>query len=169
MAGHLWLVGMMGSGKSCTATVLGERFGLDVIDTDSEISRRTGCSIAQLWGERGEEAFRSMESAAVDRAAAGPPTVISTGGGAVLADGNIAAMRESGSVVWLAAGVEVLAGRVGNGAGRPLLEEGSAASDLERILSQRRDRYASVADLIVVTDDLSVAETADRIEAWWSR
>ena len=169
MERHLWLVGMMGSGKTATARTLAQRLGTAVIDTDAEVARRTGCSIAQLWGERGEEAFRDMESATIARVAGDEAgAVVATGGGAVLSDDNVAAMRRRGAVVWLSGSPETLAQRVGDGSGRPLLERGATPSDLARILFERKDRYAGAADLIVVTDGVTVGGTADRIEAWWT-
>ena len=165
---HLWLTGMMGSGKSAAARTLGGRWTAETFDTDTEVSTRTGGSIAQLWGERGEQAFREMESAAVHRLATRAPAIIATGGGAVLDPDNVAAMRRSGRVVWLSADPSILSERVGNGAGRPLLDVDASEGALARILGDRAERYAAAADLVVDTDGLSVAQTADRIEAWWN-
>ena len=78
---HLWLIGMMGSGKTATARALGGRWHVEAIDTDTEVMSKTGCSIAQLWGERGEQAFRDIEAAAVRRIAERRPAVIATGAG----------------------------------------------------------------------------------------
>jgi shikimate kinase len=168
MTGHLWLIGMMGSGKSTIAALLGARLGRPVVDIDTVIEARLGCSIPQLWGERGERAFRDLESAAVDRVAAGVPAVIATGGGVVLDPASVERMRTTGSIVWLTASPPVLRSRVGSGSGRPLLETDDPGLRLEAILASRRDLYAGAADLTVDTDDASAAETADRIEAWWN-
>lgn len=165
---HLWLIGMMGSGKTAVASELGSRWGVDIIDTDEEVSERTGCSIAQLWGERGERAFREMESASVRRLADRAPAVIATGGGVVLDEDNVKAMRASGKVVWLAASPESLSARVGDGSGRPLLDVDASPRRLAEILDERRERYEAAADLVVETTDDEIGETADRIEAWWN-
>ena len=122
MSNHLWLIGMMGSAKSAVRSRLALRLGRTHYDTDTEVASRTGCSIAELWGEQGEAAFRSMEAAAIDRLADADAAVISTGGGAVLNEHNVAQMRKSGFVVWLSAPPEVLARRVGDGTKRPLLD-----------------------------------------------
>ena len=104
----LWLVGMMGAGKSVVGRRSADRIGVDFVDVDSEITSRLGCSIAQLWEERGEQAFRDIEAAEVSRIAArGRPAIVAAGGGAVLAEGNVAAMRASGMVVWLDAPASV--------------------------------------------------------------
>lgn len=166
---HLWLVGMMGSGKTAVGERVARRIGAPFVDTDGEVASRTGCTVAQLWGERGEKAFRAMESAAVGRIATGPPVVVATGGGAVLDDQNREVMAATGRVVWLSASPTALAARVGDAAGRPLLEDGATAERMEELLTRRRPLYESVADLTVDTtsDDVDVVVT--RIEAWWRR
>lgn len=168
MEEHLWLIGMMGSGKTATARALGKRWGVAAIDTDAQVMERTGCSIAQLWGERGEAAFRAMESAALLRLAAGDPAVISTGGGVVLDPSNTEAMQGSGRIVWLSVSPGVLSRRVGDGSGRPLLDRDASEAALRGILEQRSAVYASAADLTIDATELTVDETADRIEAWWN-
>ncbi len=167
MANHLWLIGMMGSGKSAVGSRLAARIGVRLIDTDAEVSRRTGCSIAQLWGERGEAAFRTMESAAVAKAAADDAAVIATGGGVVLDPANVAAMRRSGTVVWLTASPEILAVRAGPDAARPLLGDDPSPSRLARLLEERSPLYAAAADHVVETESASIEDVAEQIEELW--
>lgn len=166
MESHVWLVGMMGSGKSATARALADRLGVAVIDTDAEVARKTGCSVAELWGERGEEAFRSLEAATVAAVARGGPAVVATGGGVVLDDANVVRMRDSGRVVWLRADTEVLAARVGKRRSRPLLRDADPVERLSAIAAERAERYAAAADFEVDTSGMTVDESADRIEAW---
>jgi shikimate kinase len=165
---HLWLIGMMGSGKTATARALGRRWGVPAIDTDAEVMERTGCSIARLWGERGESAFRTMESAALLRVAAADPAVVSTGGGVVLDPSNTEAMHRSGRIVWLSVSPSVLSLRVGDGSGRPLLDLDASEAALRDILDERSAVYSAAADLTIDATELTVDETADRIEAWWN-
>ncbi len=167
MADHLWLIGMMGSGKSAVGSRVAAHFGVRFIDTDAEVSRRTGCSIAQLWGTRGEAAFRAMESAAVAQAAGGDAAVIATGGGVVLDPANVAAMRGSGTVVWLTAPPETLAARAGSGASRPLLADDPSPSRLALLLEERSSLYAAAADHVVETGSVSLDDVAERIEELW--
>lgn len=168
MTNHLWLIGMMGSGKSAVGRLLAVRLGRTHYDTDAEVVSRTGCSIAQLWGEQGEAAFRSMESAAIDRLVDEDAAVISTGGGAVLAENNVAQMRKSGFVVWLQAPPEVLIGRVGDGTKRPLLEGIPTQTRLAAILHERAGEYAAAADGVVSTADVPPETVAERIEELWN-
>ncbi len=158
----------MGSGKTATAGALGARWEVDVVDTDAEVTARTGCSIAQLWGERGEAAFREIESATIQRLKDRSPAVIGTGGGVVLDAANVVAMRTSGRVVWLGAEPAVLSARVGDGSIRPLLDVDSSEERLGEILRERTTLYAAAAHLVVDTTKITVEATVDRIEEWWN-
>lgn len=167
----LWLVGMMGAGKSAVGHGLARKHGLPFIDIDAEIADRTGSSIADLWTDQGEEAFRDLESAVVkliaERAAHGETAVVATGGGVVLAAANRELMQSHGVVVWLTASPAVLATRVGDGRGRPLLDGGDALATLESLLDARRHHYEAAADFVIDTDDHDVDEIINRVEAAW--
>ncbi len=165
---HLWLIGMMGAGKSSAGRHVADALDLRFVDLDDTISARMGCSIAQFWGERGEAAFRQLEAAALNEAAAGAPAVIATGGGVVLDPDNVATMRASGRVLWLRGTVASLTTRVGADSTRPLLAEQDPEATLGRILEERTDRYEAACDTQLDTDDLTVGEVAKRIEAWWN-
>ena len=168
MGGHFWLIGMMGSGKTAVGSRLAVRLDRGFVDVDHHVADRMGCSIAQLWGEGGEAAFRDLETAAIDRIADGPAAVIATGGGAILNPVNVARMRATGHVVWLSASVETLEHRVGHGTGRPLLLDGDTGDRLAAILADRVPQYADAADLRVETDGLTANTVTDHIEAWWN-
>ena len=110
-------------------------------------------------------AFRAAETEVLRRACARTvPVVVSVAGGALLRPENRALVRASGRVVWLRARVETLARRVGDGAGRPLLDDDPAAA-LRTLEAVRRPLYAEVADEIIDVDDLSPEEVATRIVA----
>ena len=164
---HLWLIGMMGSGKSAVGAAAAKRLGLPFVDTDEEVASRTGSSIAQLWGERGEQAFRDMETAAIRRAAQDQPSVVATGGGVVLSDDNVEAMRSTGVVAWLEASPAVLASRVRPGPSRPLLSDTGSEADLVALLGERETKYREAADHVVSTDGRSVAAVASEVEGLW--
>lgn len=120
----LWLVGMMGSGKTTVGETVVRRLGLVFIDTDSHIESENQRSIAVIWETEGENAFRDLESELLVRlGSTGQDCVVATGGGVVLRPGNIAVMRETGTVVWLTAEPGELVGRVSGSPSRPLLRE----------------------------------------------
>jgi shikimate kinase len=165
---HLWLIGMMGSGKSAVGAAVASRLGVAFVDTDAVVVDHIGAAIDELWERNGEDAFRREEAAAVAEVARGPMAVIATGGGAVVDPANVAAMKNSGAVVWLRAGAETLSRRVGDGDGRPLLAGAVPLERLRSILEERSAAYEAAADMVIDTDDLPAEEIADRIESWWN-
>jgi shikimate kinase len=161
---HLVLVGLMGSGKTTVARVVAERLGRDVIDTDALIEDATGRTVREIFADDGEDAFRSIETAALRDALARPaPAVIAAAGGVVLRDENRAALRDANArVVWLCATPAALVERVSSGAHRPLLDDDPAGT-LQRMYDDRHELYREVADAIVLVDHRSVAEVVEAV------
>lgn len=163
----LWLVGMMGSGKSTSGRLAADSLDVAFFDTDEEVASSAGRPVADVWEELGEPSFREMESGAIRRLA-GENAVISTGGGVVLDHGNREVMKTSGSVIWLRCPPEVLASRLQGSSGRPLLDgEPDLAAAIGVVLGRRSAAYSEVADFEIDTSLLSVAEVAARIEGLW--
>jgi shikimate kinase len=156
---RLLLVGMMGSGKTTVGSLAAQRLGWPHLDSDAEVEEATGRSVPEIFATDGEPAFRAAESAALVRALALEPVVVSVAGGAVLDAENRRLIASSGTVVWLRADVATLADRVGDGAGRPLLD-----GDTERALAEldavRRLLYAQLADEVVDVDDKTPEQAA---------
>ncbi|HMK99080.1 MAG TPA: shikimate kinase [Acidimicrobiales bacterium] len=167
MPERLVLVGMMGAGKSTVGRLLAERLGRVFVDVDDEIVRLAGGSVADIF-DSGERDFRDLERQCLRGALdADADVVVAAGGGAVLDADNRARMRLAGTVVWLRATPATLSERVGDGSGRPLLEntdEGGLAV-LNRLSAERAALYEEVAHAVVDTDGLSTAEVADRVLA----
>ena len=163
---RILLVGMMGSGKTTVGRLLARRLGWRHVDSDTQVEAATGRGVAQIFAEEGEAAFRVQEARALAEALASPdPSVVSVAGGAVLDANNRALIRDAGCVVWLRARPGTLAGRVGSGAGRPLLER-DPAGNLARLDAVRRPLYEEVADHAVDVDDLAPEKVVDLIAAW---
>ena len=152
---NLWLIGMMGSGKTSVGEGAAAARRMPFVDVDRLVEKRAGRSIPDIFRQDGEDAFRRLETAEVLRlaeaaAGRGAGRVIATGGGAVLDERSAAAMRRTGAVVWLDAPPSVLAGRAEAG-GRPLLGgpgSGGIARTAERlsaILEERRPLYEGAA------------------------
>jgi shikimate kinase len=163
--GTIWLVGMMGAGKSAVGARLAERLGLRFVDTDAEIEREAGASVAELFEREGEEGFRARERAAV-AAVAGQRAVVALGGGAVAQPGARERLAACGTLVWLRARPETLAARVCEQAEeRPLLK-GLAPSErrerLAKLLTEREPHYAA-ATVVVDTDAPSADAIADQL------
>jgi shikimate kinase len=160
---HVVLVGLMGAGKSTVGALLAEALGRPFVDTDAVVEAIAHRTVAEIFAEGGEPAFRALERTAVADVCASPdPLVIACGGGAVLDADNRAALTRSGIVVWLRATPEHLAARVGDGADRPLLARGATVDALARLADTRAAAYEAVADVAVDTDDLAPPDVAAR-------
>jgi shikimate kinase len=155
---RILLVGMMGAGKTTAGRRVAGHLGWDYLDSDADVERETGWTVPELFARRGEQAFRDAEADSLRRACAGTaPVVVSVAGGAVLRPENRELLRSCGRVIWLRARPETLASRVGDGAGRPLLDDDPGAA-LIALDAVRRPLYAEVADETIDVDDLSPAE-----------
>lgn len=163
MAERVLLVGMMGAGKTTVGSRLARRLGWRMLDSDAEVERRTGRSVADIFRDEGEASFRAEEAQVLARAVTSDTAVVvSVAGGAVLDGANRRRIREGGTVVWLRCRPDVLARRVGEGAGRPLLGCDPRGT-LARLDARRRPLYAEVADLVIDVDTLPVRDIVDRI------
>jgi len=154
MSRSICLSGMMGAGKTTVAEVLGRRLGRSVVDTDREIERWTDRSVAEIFAEGGEAAFRDLDRQVVVEVSRIPALVVALGGGTVLRDDTVADLLLSGVIVHLDVPVDVLAERLAPGREhRPILRPGPDAPPLhevvQEVLGARRARYADVADLLV--------------------
>jgi len=159
------LVGMMGAGKTTVGRALARRRGWDFVDSDAQIEASTGRTVAEIWASDGEPAFRRIESSVLATALAHERSaVVAAAGGVVLDPVNRAALSRAGPVVWLRARPETLVARVGTGNHRPLLDE-DPSGVLSRLVVDRAELYAQVADITVDIDDLAPDEIADRVEA----
>jgi shikimate kinase len=156
---------MMGAGKSTVGRLLADRMGRPFLDSDELIEAETGLTVAQIFADDGEAAFRAVETDVLrqmlDRDEA---AVIAAAGGSVLDPVNRAHMRARGTVVWLRVDLPHLAERVKSGGHRPLLDDDPAAT-LARLAEEREGLYRESAHEIVDVDELSPNEVADRVLA----
>lgn len=162
MGEDVLLIGMMGAGKTTVGATLAARMGLPYVDSDEQVQRSTGLTVPEMFDAHGETAFRQAERQALVMAVCAGPGVVSVAGGAVLDPDNRRILRESGTVVWLRAPVAVLAERVGDGAGRPLLGDNPAEA-LARLYEERRPLYEELADIVVDVEDLTPEEVVEEI------
>ena len=155
----IWLVGMMGAGKSAVGRSLALRLQRPFADLDREIEREAGRQVAEIFDREGEQGFRERERKAVaDWAARG--AVVALGGGAIAQPGAAARLAESGTVVYLKAMPETLLQRLGDARTRPLLrglDADARLATLRRLLDERRVAYES-ASVVVETDGMILAE-----------
>ena len=152
------LVGMPGSGKSSIGRRLAPRLDLPFIDSDAKIEEAAGgMSIADIFAKHGEGEFRSLEARVIARLIDDGPSVISTGGGALLNDGTRELLRDRAISVWLNAEIPVLMRRIRRKSDRPLLAGKDPEETLKKLLSEREPLYAGAR--IVVTSREGPHET----------
>ncbi len=162
----LWLVGMMGAGKSSVGARLAARLALRFFDTDAEIEREAGASVAELFAREGETGFRAREQKAI-AALLGRGAVVALGGGALTVPGTLERLEASGRLVYLRARPETLRARVGEAAQRPLLaglDGDTRLARLRELLARREADYARAA-IVVDVDEVGVDAVVDRIVA----
>jgi shikimate kinase len=159
-AGNLYLVGMMGAGKTTVGRLLARRLKLRFVDSDHEIERRCGVKVPLIFDIEGEAGFRSRESQTLAELAALEGIVLATGGGAVLADENRQRLATRGTVIYLRAKPEDLYERVRQDRNRPLLATANPLARLEELYVERDPLYREVADVIVDTGRQTVQSLA---------
>lgn len=164
----IWLIGMMGAGKSKVGKALAGDLGVAFVDTDARIEEETGRSISDIWRVDGEERFRDLEAAQIQAIVhKDEDGVIATGGGVVLRSENVRVMRHSGMVVWLAGKPTALARRLAGDDTRPLLADGEPEQRLVDILAEREDVYRAAAHHVVDTTGKHPAVIAEEVSRLW--
>jgi shikimate kinase len=161
----LWLIGMMGAGKTTIGAKVAAEVGVPFFDTDQMVVDMSGMSIERLWSEHGEPGFRSLERRAVERVP-DSDCVVAAGGGTVLDPASRDRITRSEMVLWLKCSVIELSRRLDSKA-RPLLGDDVKVS-LEQILDERASVYEEMATHILNTDRLSVERAVMRAVRIWT-
>ena len=140
------LTGFMGTGKSTAGRLLADRIGRPFVDVDTEIAARAGCTIPEIFAERGEAGFRMLEGEVCRDVAGRGGLVIATGGGALLDAGVREALEATGTIVCLTCGVDEILRRLDGALNRPLLGRsfGDPRRRIERLLAERAEGYAAL-------------------------
>jgi len=143
----IWLVGMMGAGKSAVGPLLAQSLDRRFVDSDREIERSAGMTVSEIFSVDGERAFRSREREVVEKLSSGVD-VVALGGGTIAQPGSAAILGRTGTVVYLKASASALLGRLGDCSDRPLLH-GLAPEErlakLESLLAERASAYETAA------------------------
>jgi shikimate kinase len=154
---NLYLVGMMGVGKTTIGKLLAEEIGYRFVDTDEVIVKAAGKSINEIFAENGEAEFRQLESDVLAQVCAYTKLVIATGGGIIMQQHNWSYLHH-GLIVWLDVPVQIILQRLAEDDTRPLLQD-DPESKLRSLLEQRQPMY-SQADLHIT---INAAETPEEI------
>ena len=159
------LVGMMGAGKTAVGKALALRLGVPFLDSDHEIERAANMTVPEIFARDGEPFFRLKERQVISRLLDEARGVLSTGGGAFLAEENRRMISERGVSIWLNANTDVLWQRVRHRDSRPLLKTANPRETLETLFAARHQLYAR-ADIAVVSDaGTSIEDMVDRVIA----
>ena len=159
---NVFLIGMMGSGKTTVGNILAQKLNYRFFDTDVLIERVMGQSVSEIFATAGENGFRDVESKVLENLSAYTKSIIATGGGIVIKPTNWSYLRH-GLVVWLDAPVDVIMARLVDDNTRPLLQQTDPEQKLNSLLELRTPLY-SLADLqITITPEQTPETIASQI------
>ncbi len=164
MPENIFLVGMMGAGKTSVGRMLARNLGKTFYDSDQVIEARTGVKISLIFELEGESGFRARETAILEELTSLRGIVLATGGGVVLREANRQVLRSRGTVVYLRASVNELWNRTRHDRNRPLLQTADPLTRLRELHTQRDPLYLEVADLTIETGSQSVKSLVLRLQ-----
>ena len=150
-APNIYLIGLMGAGKSTAGRLLAQTMGREFYDSDDEIVKRTGASIPTIFEIEGEAGFREREQRMIAELCAKKSVILGTGGGAILREANREALKNTGWVVYLSTSPERLINRTRYDKNRPLLQTANPLSVLTQLYEVRHPIYQDLADNVITT------------------
>lgn len=159
------LVGMMGSGKTAVGKALALRLGVPFLDSDAEIERAAHATIPEIFARDGEPFFRDREAEVIGRLLGGPPAIVSTGGGAFMAERNRHTIAAHGVSLWLDAALDVLWDRVRHKENRPLLRTANPRQTLAQLFQARVPVYRLATLRVGVEAGFTIDDTTARVIA----
>jgi shikimate kinase len=160
---NIFLIGMMGAGKSTVGKLLAQKVGHNFLDTDPLIEQCAGKSITKIFADDGEDTFRNLEQQVLAQVSSHTRLVVATGGGIVMRSINWSHLHD-GIVVWIDVPVDILYDRLKTASEqRPLLQTEDPLQRLNEIYEKRRDRYAQADISIMVSADETPEEVSDRL------
>jgi shikimate kinase len=166
---NILLIGFRGTGKTAVARIVAEQLGWNSIDADEVLEHRAGKTIAQIFADDGEPAFRDLESTVLADLAALDSHVISLGGGVVLRPENRSLIKSAGTVIWLTGSPETCLDRINadttTAARRPNLTASGGLQEIRTLLTQREPLYRECANLAISTDAKSTSAVATEVLA----
>jgi shikimate kinase len=160
---NIFLIGLMGAGKSTVGKVLAKKLGRRFLDADHVIEERCGVKIPLIFEMEGEEGFRKREAQTIRDVTAEENIILATGGGAVLLPENRKALSERGTVIYLHANPIELWHRTKGSESRPLLRSGDPKKILENLYAIRDPLYREIADHIIETGKPSVNQLVNTL------
>jgi shikimate kinase len=166
--GNIIFIGYRGTGKSVVAKQLGERLNIAIADSDAEIERQTGKTIADIFAQDSEAVFRDWEERVItEMLNQTEPLILSTGGGAVLRENTRRRLRNAGRVIWLTATAETILQRIQTDANSPALRPNLTnllpLDEIVSVLQRREPLYQETATNIINTENKSIETIVNEI------
>lgn len=165
---NLYLVGFMGTGKSTVGRAVAHKLGYTLVDSDHEIERQQGKTIAEIFANDGEPAFRVLEREFVERGHPAERAVVSCGGGLVVQSGVLALLRAKGVVVCLHASIETILERTSRHQHRPLLAAENPEERI-RVLYAAREPIYKQSGTVILTDGRPLHDVVAHVMRAWRR
>ncbi|PCI09024.1 MAG: shikimate kinase AroK [Gammaproteobacteria bacterium] len=154
---NIFLIGLMGTGKTTVGRHLARKLKMEFIDSDREIEERTGVDIPLIFEKEGESGFRKREATIIDELTQKKNIILATGGGAILSSENRNHLINRGTVFYLKSNLETLVARTSKNKNRPLLHADEPVEvTLQRLLTQREPLYEEVADFTIASANNSI-------------
>lgn len=163
-ASNIYLIGLMGSGKTTLGRMLARKQNREFIDVDHELVKRTGVAIPVIFEVEGESGFRKREAELIHEISLRENLVVATGGGAILDPENRSAMHRSGIVIYLHVALPILFARTRRDTNRPLLQVADPMKRLEELYAQRDPLYREIASIIIDSSGGTSSQVLKRIE-----
>jgi len=165
---NLYLVGFMGTGKTTIGRAVAQRLGFTLLDSDHEIERQQGRSIAEIFATDGEPAFRTLERAYIEQGHPASRSVVSCGGGLVVPPGMLELLQERGVVICLHASIETILERTARHRHRPLLNVEDPEARVRALYAQREPVYKR-AGTVLLTDSRPLNDIVAHVIRAWRR
>ena len=163
MSGSFFLIGPMGAGKSTIGRQLSRSLGLEFIDSDRDIEKRTGVDIPLIFDLEGEHGFRKREQDVISELTSRPSIILATGGGVILDPANRQQLASRGTVIYLKTSVDQQLKRTAHDRNRPLLQTDNPRQKLEDLLQVRGPLYLETADWVIDTDGRRARDVVKQI------
>ena len=151
------LIGFAGCGKSTVGRLAAKDLSLPFYDSDHEIERAAGCTISDIFAEKGEAAFRVMETEILHKLTEQPHCLIATGGGCVTQPANAAILKQNSIVIYLRATPEKIMANIGHNTTRPLLQTEDKLGAVQKLMAERLPLYEQCTDVTIDVSDLARA------------
>ena len=166
----VYLIGCRAVGKSSIGVKLAQKLGYEFLDTDSLVTEKLGCSVAESVRREGWQKFRDLEKEVLLQLTKRSSCVVATGGGAILHRGVWPQLKQQGWVVWLTADLKILCERLtadqNSETLRPSLTGKDVCQELEDVLAERNPLYRATADCIIDSGTLTITEAVNHIEKY---